>query len=65
MNALRGLGMIASAMSWIRTGGRRRAIAAGVVLPATTQPGELALTHSGASSLSDRAAPTSYSLIGW
>jgi hypothetical protein len=74
MKSLRGSSMIAAAMSVVRPAGRRRVAAS----PATASPtdrqlavADTPLTRGGPEGpselnpITDRAAPMSYSLIGW
>jgi hypothetical protein len=70
MKSLRSRAMIAAAMSVVRPASRRRAVAAELSEPATDYQvgasGETAVTRgAGSTAGTDRAAPMSYSLIGW
>jgi hypothetical protein len=77
MKSLRSSSMIAAAMSVVRPGARRRAVAASTARPGPSATdrqcgvAEPPLMLGGAevpselNSIADRSAPMSYSLIGW
>jgi hypothetical protein len=67
MKPLRSRAMIASAMSLVRLTGRRRATAADAAVNTTEPPGTPCPTSRpiDLELITDRAAPMSYSLIGW